>query len=254
MLLTGEAWWLAAFLAVIVRLDRYLHLSTFLSQPLVSGLLAGALFNEWQAGLTAGLLVQAAWLHQCLDTATPPRYSAKNSIFRRVGLTDQPDATSAGAVAGLLNAALVSAGRPVGLSLAYALFVAWLTGALGAIVNRLHLAINDRTVSLADLYATRGEAKEFSRIVFLDLIHHAVAGLVIIWIPARLGLFLWSFVEIIAANRIDPTARFVGEALIGYGIVTLARWFVTGRRGFAFAMPIVAAAAYVLIINMMGEL
>ncbi len=252
MPLFGDAWALAALLAIVVRMDHQLKLSTFISQPLVSGLLAGSLFLNWQAGLLAGLVVQVAWMPQCLEYKTPLRYNRRSPWYRRLGLLDPPDASAGGAAAALVYAALLQQDAIQPVALGYSLLLGWLVGVGGSLINRLHLAINDRTVSLADFYATRGLTAEMGRIVYLDLFHNLLAALVVIWIPARLAVAAWSRLHV-EALPIAAGGRFAADALLGFGVIAFVKYFATGRKGFAFGIPVIAATAYLLINSLLME-
>ena len=234
MEIPGETWLLAALLAAVACLDRRAMFQTLIGQPMITGLIAGVLFGQAQAGLTAGALIQFAW------------------ISGRKG-TSPPDATTAGFVAAVTISAI--AGRSFhwdGWPLAYALLWAPVGGLTGKLASGLITRFNGRLAPLFDLAAARADRGLLTRLFGLSLLLEAATGVIACWVPARIAVALWPAVSETPMIASNPDVNFGVPGMLALGAVGIARLFVQRTRLAFFAAPMVAAGIYLLLSTTAG--
>ena len=132
-----------ALLAGVLALDATAAFQLMLSQPLVSGALAGLVIGDPGAGLAIGAALQLVWLG-----------------VLPVGAAPFPDTAVATVVGVGVAAILTEAGSGVGWAIGIAILVALLTGALGqwliARVRRLNMRLADMAIERAKQGSGRG--------------------------------------------------------------------------------------------------
>ncbi len=67
---------LISFIGALLELDTFLIGMTLLSQPIISGALAGLMFNNITVGIFIGAIVQLIWIHPPVGAFVPPSSSA----------------------------------------------------------------------------------------------------------------------------------------------------------------------------------
>jgi len=197
-----------ALLAGVLALDATAALQMMLSQPVVSGALAGLVIGDLGAGLAIGAALQLVWLG-----------------VLPVGAAPFPDTAVASVVGVGVARILTEAGSGPGWAIGIAILVALLTGALGqwliARVRRLNMRLADMAIERAKM----GSARGIGLAVALALGARFAAGAIL----AAAVLSLASIVVSRVAPAGGPTycPALVWAAPLG------AAWMVARARGRA---------------------
>ncbi len=199
---------LLALLGAIVALDQDAGLGLHLSQPLVAGALTGLVLGRFEAGVSAGGVVQLVWM------AAQPVGGARLPDLGLGGVVAALAAPTAAAAGGLLHAEFLAAPAALGIA------AAWGGGALLRAQRRLH----DHWLADLTQLVEEGDVGALARLHERTLLVHALRGVVVVLVAAAVAP---RASELLAAAGLRVEAARLAA---GLGIVTLLRVAGSGKR------------------------
>ncbi|MBD3165044.1 hypothetical protein GF324_00430 [bacterium] len=220
----------ALLLAVIIGLDSSAAFMTLVGQPVVTGILVGALSGHIEAGMTAGLLMQLLWLDASpLGGKLPPDPGPSGFAAAMA---------AAGAAAGTDGFAW--AGFPLAYGMLWGTIAAYGTMLLPNLIRRFH----DRLLPLFDLALEAGDRGTLKRLFYMGLLSNGFYGIIAGWLPGAAALLLWPWVSSIPLLVQHANASLAVGTLLVLGGWGLARLYAGGSRWIAFTAPIAATLLY----------